>query len=126
MFDGAGAAEPMSWSTIWILFACLVGGGGIVAWVGWRSATGRLGRNWLVGIRIPATLESDEAWEAAHRAAGYLLTVGGVVPILVGLFLLTGPDNGVGLAVVLGALAWMLGWVLAAGVAGQRAARSVE
>ena len=126
MFDGAPAADPMPWSAIWILLACLVGGGGVVAWVGWRSAAGRLGRNWLVGIRVPATLESDAAWEAAHRAAGSHMFVGGVVPMVAGPFLLSGPTNGVGAVVVLAALAWLLTWVVAAGITAQRAARSVD
>jgi hypothetical protein len=46
--------------------------------------------------------------------------------MVAGFFLLSGPTNGVGAVVVLSALAWMLAWILAAGVTAQHAARSVD
>ena len=33
------------------------------------AATGRFPRSALVGLRTPATTESDEAWQEGHRAA---------------------------------------------------------
>ncbi|SIH24835.1 Predicted integral membrane protein [Mycobacteroides abscessus subsp. abscessus] len=41
----------------------------IVVSVTWRAATGRLPRSQTVGIRTPATLASEKAWRAGHRAA---------------------------------------------------------
>lgn len=32
-----------------------------------KSRRGTLPRNSMVGIRLPSTLQSDEAWEKAHR-----------------------------------------------------------
>ncbi|HEY6819851.1 MAG TPA: SdpI family protein, partial [Mycobacterium sp.] len=37
--------------------------------VDWAAASGRLRRNQWVGIRIPSTMRSDQAWVAGHRAA---------------------------------------------------------
>jgi hypothetical protein len=37
--------------------------------VDWAAASGRLRRNHWVGIRIPSTMRSDQAWVAGHRAA---------------------------------------------------------
>lgn len=41
----------------------------VVAVVTVRTADGRIGRNQIAGVRTTATLASDEAWHAAHRAA---------------------------------------------------------
>jgi hypothetical protein len=41
----------------------------LFGWVADWMARGRLHRNGLIGIRIPATLRSEEAWLAGHRAA---------------------------------------------------------
>lgn len=41
----------------------------LVAGVVEAAATGRIGRNSAIGIRLPATLASDAAWTAGHRAA---------------------------------------------------------
>ncbi len=47
----------------------LIAAGLFLAVVGRRAGKGRLGRNYLVGIRTTLTLSSDAAWDAAHRAA---------------------------------------------------------
>ncbi|OHT86710.1 SdpI family protein [Mycobacteroides saopaulense] len=41
----------------------------IVLLMTWRAATGRLPRNQMMGIRIPCTMASEQAWRAGHRAA---------------------------------------------------------
>jgi uncharacterized membrane protein len=43
------------------------------------ARTGRLSRNYLVGIRLPSTMKSDAAWHAAHRASAWSIAVAGVV-----------------------------------------------
>ena len=40
-----------------------------VAYVGYLGLAGKLPRNHFAGIRTRATLASDEAWVAGHRAA---------------------------------------------------------
>lgn len=46
---------------------------GAVLLVGMAGRDGTLGRNRAVGIRTSATLASDAAWQAAHRAAAPLM-----------------------------------------------------
>ncbi|GMA56913.1 putative membrane protein [Alicyclobacillus sacchari] len=42
----------------------------------------RVSPNWLVGIRTPWTLASDEAWRRTHRAAGALGVVAGLLCVV--------------------------------------------
>lgn len=99
---------------------------GILWYVGVRSTSGTLGRNHLVGIRTTATLESDEAWDAAHRAGGAWLKVAAIGPGVAGIVVVFRPANGVGLAATLIGLTWLVGWVIASGVRGSRAARAID
>lgn len=41
----------------------------------------RLRRNWIVGIRTPWSLASDETWARSHRLGGYLFAAAGVIGI---------------------------------------------
>lgn len=45
---------------------------------------GKSRRMFLVGIRTPWTLSSEEVWIATHRLAGKLLVIGGLLLILAG------------------------------------------
>jgi uncharacterized protein YjeT (DUF2065 family) len=57
----------------------LIAAGALFLWLARLSRAGRLPRNGLVGIRIPSTLASDEAWQAGHLAAAPLTrAIGGV------------------------------------------------
>lgn len=94
--------------------------------VGRRAAHGTLPLNYWVGIRTTTTMSSQEAWDAAHLASGRWLQIAGIVPAIVGIMVLFRPPNGVGLTVITLALIWMLAWVIAAGVVGQRAARNTQ
>lgn len=53
----------------------------VVGALGWR---GKLPRNRLAGIRTPATMRSDQAFQTANRAGGPLVTSGGLVAVLAG------------------------------------------
>ncbi|GBD23026.1 hypothetical protein HRbin29_00677 [bacterium HR29] len=59
-----------------VLAAVGMGGSAMVA-VGAAGARGRLPRNRWAGIRLPSTMASDAAWEAAHRAAGPMMAASG-------------------------------------------------
>ncbi len=67
----------------------LLGGGILMVWLAGATASGRVKRNSLVGIRTPRTMRSDETWAAAHhrakgstRAAGAVSIAGGAVALL--------------------------------------------
>lgn len=51
-----------------ILALIMVGSGGLLIYVARATASGRIGRNAYFGIRTTATMNSDDAWLAAHRA----------------------------------------------------------
>jgi len=72
--------------------------------VNWRAANGRLPRNPRTGLRTAATISSDSAWVAGHRAAlrltpFYLLVLVVTLAALVGVVLVT---DTMGLAMVVG------------------------
>jgi uncharacterized membrane protein len=43
---------------------------------------GKVTRNWIVGVRTPWTLASDEIWSRANRLGGWLLVLAGFVVII--------------------------------------------
>ncbi|MGH1488443.1 MAG: SdpI family protein [Acidimicrobiales bacterium] len=87
--------ETISWAGALGLTAAIglimVAAGIAVIVVSKRAADGRLKKNRLAGIRTKATLSSDEAWDAAHRAGlgpsivgGWISIATGIVPVLIG------------------------------------------
>ncbi len=52
-----------------VLCVVMLGSGVLLVWMARATASGRLKRNQLAGIRIPSTMSSDEAWLAAHVRA---------------------------------------------------------
>jgi len=100
-------------------------GGIIMIVVGRLAAAGRLPRNLLVGIRIPSTMRSDEAWMAGHQAAASALTVGGFGPIAAGIVaLLAKPSRDKQAALLRVGMLWLLAWVGVATLQAGRAART--
>ena len=97
--------------------------GVLMIWMARATASGRLGRNHISGIRTPATLASDEAWLAAHRRARRSNEVGGVVAFATAaLAFLPLPVPVVGAAVLVACLV-LLAVVLHGARVGARAAR---
>lgn len=113
--------------------AILAGAGRLLVWSARRGEAGALKRNQFIGVRIPATLASDEAWHRAHvaaardtRRAGHGSVVGGIALGLVGTlgFAEINMDT---LLIVFGTVsaattAWLLAWVMRGASAGQKAA----
>ncbi len=64
------------------------------------GARGRLPRNRFAGVKTPATLASDAAFAAAHRAAAVPLGAAGAVATVAGGVLLTGPGAVLGWTLV--------------------------
>lgn len=47
--------------------------------------TGKLQKNFFIGIRTPWTLASDAVWERTHRFGGWVFTAGGVAILIAAL-----------------------------------------
>lgn len=100
-----------------------------------RSAVeGGLGRNAVMGIRLPSTMRSDRAWDAAHSAAlgpsrlVCWLGVACAVPLTASAWLGTGEEpHWVSLVLfALGYVVILLGGALWCSVVAVRAARAVD
>jgi uncharacterized membrane protein len=88
-------------------------------YVGFMGLTGKLPRNRWAGIRVGATMASEEAWQAAHRAAGPVMLLGGAAVFAIGLaffpFAFAGKvDALAGLVVIMVAAGLLLGSMFSA------------
>ena len=95
----------------------------------WRvvvaAADGRIRGNGALGLRTPATMASEAAWEGGHRAALPLvrpLCVAAAVSALLGAVLGSWPPTG--LIFVLLAAAFLVIGTVGGGIVAHRAARS--
>jgi len=108
-----------------ILSALLVVAGAALVFIGWRGLRGQLPPNRYVGVRTPATLRSEAAFELGNRVAGPAMLAGGAVAILAGVSepLLNTAFSAVLVAVlgIVGAFALMV----VGGVLGNRAAEAL-
>jgi uncharacterized membrane protein len=117
-----GGADPMPLGVAWGLAVVLLGTASLLGWVGVRASTGRLDRNRSLGVRTPRTLRSDDAWQAAHRAAGPWLVGGALAIGLPGLALLARPSNALGTLLVMVGAGLLVSLVAVSAVLGDRAA----
>lgn len=110
------------WLGIGSLFvACIV-----ITRIGRRAAAGGLPRNHAAGLRTPATLADDEAWDLGNRIAGpsvVLAGVGGAVATVgvAAIELVGASESVVGVALVIATLL-MAALVVVGAVRGHRAA----
>jgi hypothetical protein len=95
-----------------------------MAGVGVLGAAGRLPYGHWAGLRLPSTLRSRRAWEAAHHAGAAWLIAGGVGGLLAGL-LVSGSGGGAFGARSRWDLLGEAGFTLVATLIGRHAARSV-
>lgn len=108
--------------------------GAVIAGVTAAAARGRIGRNGAVGIRTSATLTSERAWTAGHRAATRPAVVLGVLCAGIGaamaaLGAVRGTDEPGTALVVLFALGYgvvVLGGTVWVATVASRAARRAE
>lgn len=108
-----------------VLFVVMVGPGALLSWMARAAASGRLKRNQFVGIRLPSTMASDEAWLAAHVRAKRATSLAGFAALVSGLVaLLPVPMPVVVIAVLVGCGA-ILGFVLHGARVGTRAAAEI-
>lgn len=56
-------------------------------WLAWLMQNERLPRNGLVGMRTKATMASDAAWNASHRASAWSVALTGVILLAAGVWL---------------------------------------
>lgn len=101
----------------------------LTMWVIWTAARGKLKRNQWTGIRTPATMRSDTAWIAGHRAASrsapaYISLSLGICALMVWA-LLRGWTFGV-LLIGISALVVVLAVVIATAIVASRAANDVD
>lgn len=97
--------------------------GAAFLWIAWSGSQQRLAPNRWAGIRVAATMRSDEAWYSAHQAAAGPLGVGGGVAAACGIgVVFTGMDV-IGEALLVVALVAMTSSLVVATVAALRAAR---
>lgn len=110
----------------WVAIVSLLVGSALTSWVGRRGADGSLERNHVAGVRTSATLASDEAWDAAHRAASPMTRMTGDASVLATVgaaaVLIAGASPRVVLLLVLVICLLLLGGVVVAAVTGHRAA----
>lgn len=108
-----------------LLFVVMLGSGVLLVRVAQATASGRLGRNQIAGIRNPSTLASDDAWLAAHVRAERPTALAGYVSMATAVFALF-PVSPAFLAggALLGCLA-MIGCVLHGARAGTKSAMEV-
>ena len=120
--------EPMPLGVAVFLAMVHIGTGLFLVWLARRSMAGGLARNRIAGIRTSATLSSDEAWAAGHRAGGPLMAAGGWAYVVTGVVLLVTVRQPGWLALVvlgLGNVALITSCVMSV-VRANRAARATE
>lgn len=108
-----------------IVGVVMIAAGVLVIWLARATASGRVGRNDIAGIRTPSTMATDDAWLAAHVRAKRPTIYAGIASFATGAFaVLPLPIPVIGAGVVVGAVV-MIAFVLYGSVVGTAAAREV-
>lgn len=106
-----------------VVGAVLILSGLLVAVVGRRAATGRLGRNHLAGIRTKRSMADDASWRAVHLAAEPWMLAAGMALVLAGAAAAAIRSDAVLAAVSVGGAVLCAVLVLAASAVGHAALR---
>lgn len=102
------AGERMPLGSAAMLAGLFVLSGVLVAVLSWKLRSGSIGRNRVVGLRLPSTLRSDAAWEAGQRAFAPFGVAAGVGCAVLGAALLLRPTEGVALVIASAASIWLV------------------
>ncbi len=94
-------------------------------WVCWLGSQRRLPPNAAVGIRLPATRTSEEAWYVAHESAAGLLGLGGGIAATCGIAVLFTGFDVVGVAVAALGFVALLGATSLATVVALRSVKDI-
>lgn len=98
--------------------------GAVFLWLAWLMQNERLPRNGLVGMRTKATMASDAAWNASHRASAWSVALAGVIMLAAGLWLLlTRQPASLNRNVVLGTCVGILVVIVVGGIQADRVAK---
>ncbi len=73
---------------MWVGFLVMMLGGALLTAVGWVAWLGKLPRQYIVGIRTPYTMATDEQWFATHKYGAPYLIFGGVATLAMSLAVL--------------------------------------
>ncbi|MEV4257973.1 SdpI family protein [Spirillospora sp. NPDC049652] len=101
----------------------LAAAGLIILASGLASASGRLRRNGVVGIRTRTSMSSDEAWDIVHRAGGPWLVASGLAMLIGGGVAAVAGSDAVRMAATLTAIVLCLVLALASVLVGHAAYR---
>ncbi len=96
-----GAADPIPLAAAIGFGLLMIGSGALLAWIAVRTADGRIGRNYLAGMRIPSTMASDEAWLAGHQAARSATLAAAGASAAAGVICLFRPSNALAMTSIL-------------------------
>ncbi len=99
--------------------------GNAISWTAQAVATGRIKRNWFIGIRFPSTMKSEDAWLACHVRARRALTTGGFAMIIVGVAGFIPLPLPASLTILAAGALTMIACIIVAAVVGVRAANRV-
>lgn len=92
------------------------------------AASGRLKRNSWAGIRLPATITSDQAWVVAHATALPYIWVTAIINAVLSVFVLIlgAPENVTTLILMTLGLVVLVGGLILGSSRGVRAARALD
>lgn len=118
--------ERMPLGAAWGLAALFVISGLLVAVLSRRLAGGSIGRNRLMGLRLPSTMRSDAAWEAGQRAFAPYGLAAGVGCAVLGASLVLRPGERLAITIASAASIWLVVLPAIGAFAGDLAAKQAD
>ncbi len=123
---GLLASERMPIGTAALLGGLFMLSGILVAVLSRKLASGSIGRNRVMGLRLRSTMRSDAAWEAGQRAFAPFGVAAGVGCALLGSALLLRPTEGLGVVIASAASIWLVVFPALGALAGDLAAKDAS